>query len=161
MKIPICNHCGKLYASPQSLWNHKRRCNGSLNNKVPTINSNKQSLNQPNNPAMVTKGLSDAIIKTKPRPNPKIEALVDAIINDGVQNVSEEGSATKRKKFMESSPEISKISPPSTFPQPLGIPPAPKKIKKTLASNEVDSSKKKLFSVKKTLPRVDLSAKVV
>ena len=28
MKRSICNKCGRSYASPQSLWNHKQRCKG-------------------------------------------------------------------------------------------------------------------------------------
>ena len=76
--------------------------------------------------------------------NPKISALVDAIVN-------EEPAMSDIKK------PVNKDTTPTTSLESLSIPPAPKK--KALTSNTMCFSKNKLFPVKKTLPRVDLSAK--
>ena len=35
MRRYICGKCGKELASPQSLWNHKQRCDGGVGVKRP------------------------------------------------------------------------------------------------------------------------------
>ena len=77
VKTHVCSKCNKLFAIPQSLWNHKQRCQGN-----PHVGEN----------MMQEKGFQDAEQKrsttstfdgyNKPSKNQKIEALLDEIIND-------------------------------------------------------------------------------
>ena len=115
----ICQTCHKTYSSRQPLWNHKKYCKGETKHHSFLARSQNQ---QP------------SLVEKKPV-NPKISALIDAIID-------EEPSSKYLPKDK-----------PTTSLESLSIPPAPKKKKKTLPIN-------KLFPVKKTPPRVDLSAKV-
>ena len=141
MKNYQCNQCDKIYASPQSLWNHKRRCKGRKEQikDVSKFNYTQQSME----PA-------------KHLANPKIEALVDAIINDGLQNVSDGEPAAKRVKYSKRSPEVSKMTPPSalTLSEIIRSPPNPSIIKDTDDDdqNDVDGDiypdKDELFKVK-------------
>ena len=70
VKSHVCSKYGKLFASPQSLWNHKQRCQGN-----PHVGEN----------MMQEKGFQDAEQKTstttfdgynKPSKNPKITSIV-------------------------------------------------------------------------------------
>ena len=63
MRRYICGKCGKELASPQSLWNHKQRCDGGVG---------------------VKRAASIQQLYGGPSKSPKMDPLLDAIINDVV-----------------------------------------------------------------------------
>ena len=79
----ICTRCNTAFASRQSLWNHKQRCEGSQH--VPAFIGQKRS------------SVGDGDEPTKPK-NAKIQALVDAIVNDGTKHVGEAEEKRPRHK---------------------------------------------------------------
>ena len=62
----ICQKCDKTYSSRQSLCNHKKYCKGGTKHHSFLARSQNQQLN---------------LAEKKPV-NPKISALVDAIVNE-------------------------------------------------------------------------------
>ena len=96
----ICIQCGKPLASSQSLWNHKQRCKDTAERKrsrdidgsekfddpafnslhqqnvIPTISKQSGIYQKKENPTI------QAI--TPPKTNPKMQALIDSIVNDGI-----------------------------------------------------------------------------
>ena len=79
-----CQRCNKTSASPRSLWNHKQRCRGQSH--AENISNN--DIREQNVPRKRLRddcaGLNDAADKTSKLPkNPKIQSLIDEIIDDG------------------------------------------------------------------------------
>lgn len=127
----ICDRCNKSLASRQSLWNHRQRCkfsksNDSYKELLPRhINSNSTRFDKKHHLAAIKpfKARQDTSIQTcspffditKPtkKENPRIQALIDAVINDGITDdstVENEPPPLKMKK-MTSVKEINKVTP--------------------------------------------------
>ena len=123
----ICQKCHKTYSSRQSLWNHKKYCKGGTNHHSFLAKSqNQQPIKKPRDHDTLATILSEKREQNQQHSktlNPKISALADSIIDE----------------------EPSSKDKPTTSPESLTTPPAPKK--KTLSIS-------KLFSLKKTPPRV-------
>ena len=85
MKKFTCDQCSSSYASSQSLWNHKQRCKSS-----------KPKDSYHNSPQYIDL-IPSADVVTKPStPNPKITALADAILNDGIIDAKDEPVELRR-----------------------------------------------------------------
>ena len=126
-----CTGCEKVMRS-DNLKSHERNCKAY---------SDRSRHYQLPNPDSIIK--TDVLEPVKRNSNPKIEALVDAIINDGLQNVSDDEPAAKRVKYSKSSPEVSKMTPPSTLTLSEIIvsddDPAAKRMKYSKSSPEVSN----------------------
>ena len=72
-----CSKCDQIYASPQSLWNHKQRCQGN-----PHVGENMMQVKVFQDAEQKRSTTSTFDGYNKPSQNPKIQALVNEIIND-------------------------------------------------------------------------------
>lgn len=111
----ICDRCNKSLASRQSLWNHRQRCNGDV---MKSSNMSDSMRTTPSNvtPAVGRKRSLDppSLGGEKKIKNPKIQALLDAVIDDGITDDSTIENDPLAKK-MEKTPavkEINKVIPP-------------------------------------------------
>ena len=84
-----CQGCAKEFASPQSLWNHKQRCKGYVHladhdEVSPTVEKRNVFHQRNSTPVVRNQGACSTFpdIK-KPAKNPKLSAMIDAILNDG------------------------------------------------------------------------------
>ena len=75
----ICPKCDKTYSSRQSLCNHRKNCNGGRGENISMTQANPFLTGRQDEKQSVRHDQKHSM--TKP-PNPKISALVDAIIDN-------------------------------------------------------------------------------
>ena len=79
MKSYVCPRCNKEFSSRQGLWNHKQRCTeqsitaATPAREEPVVRTNNWGIPNMNNSSGAER---------QSKKNPKIQALVNAIIND-------------------------------------------------------------------------------
>ena len=82
MKWHECDKCEKKLASYKSLWQHKKTCkfNDADTLKYPTSSLTKSTANVLDSSIQTCSPFRDII---KPVSNPKVSAIIDAIVNNG------------------------------------------------------------------------------
>ena len=75
----ICAQCGKPLASSQSLWNHKQRCKGTAQ-----ITSFQSSRKEKDKAPSTVKPIVLETYQPRPPIDPKIQTLLDEMIDDGI-----------------------------------------------------------------------------
>ena len=79
MKSFICSKCGKELANRHSLSRHKKSCKSGIHNVPERPPTYKLPTQPPPSTLVAATAVKD---ENKPK-NPKIQALLDEIINDG------------------------------------------------------------------------------
>ena len=110
----ICAQCGTSLASSQSLWNYKQRCKGTA--QIISFQSSRKEKDK----ALST--VKPIVLETyQPRPpmNPKIQTLLNEIVDDGIVHSQpsplgnfEKTHVPARKKIKLASFEDDKTPPP-------------------------------------------------
>ena len=106
LKRFVCSKCGKDLANCHSLSQHKKSCQSALYN-VPATSPTYNVSTQPPPPTSVAAAVKESAPELRPK-NPKIQALLNEIVNDQMRNVP---------------PSLKKVLTPPTPP-----PHSPKKI---------------------------------
>ena len=112
-----CSKCDQLLASPQSLWNHKQRCQGN-----PRVGENMMQEDgfQDANQKRSTTSTLDPYNKSSK--NPKIRVLLNEIINDTTsENPNEEKASWKQSTTVLPSPPHGVVA--DLFKEKLPTPP--------------------------------------
>ena len=95
VKSHVCSKCDKLLASPQSLWNHKQRCQGN-----PHVGENMMQEDGFQDANQKRSAISTFDAYNKSSKNPKIRALLNEIINDTTStNPNEEKSVLETVNY--------------------------------------------------------------
>ena len=98
----ICTQCGKSLASSQSLWNHKQRCKdtGERRRCKQKLDDHTFTSTYPPHVIPVVSNQSSGSYQAKT--NPKVQSLLDAIINEGIPTNKEKSvyePSLKKKKI--------------------------------------------------------------
>ena len=100
MKRFSCDQCNKTYASSQSLWNHRQRCQSSkaadlsrqaekkhckaaVNNSIIQNNQENEHVGSGQYEDTSIQTCSSFPDITKPASDPKVSAIIDVIVNNG------------------------------------------------------------------------------
>ena len=81
VKNYICPRCEKEFATRQSLWNHKQRCQGQSAPRKRIVDDSYAEPKTYRDTTAVKRPIK-SYYESKPKKNPKIQNLLDEVIND-------------------------------------------------------------------------------
>ena len=132
LKRFVCSKCGKELANRHSLSRHKESCQSALYNIPAASHTYNISTRPPPPPTFVAAAVKESSLEPRPK-NPKIQALLDEIVNDDPRrNVppQEIHKVFSTVPPSSTSPSPKKVSTPPSTPPPPSPPPShsPKKM---------------------------------
>lgn len=101
-----CAKCGKNLSSYKSLWRHRKSCSGSLSPEVRVVHQT-FPVNTPYDTSIQTCSPFPDVLKPKQKKSdPRIEALVNAIVNANPEDADGGNRISRKRKLLSEEDEV-------------------------------------------------------